>query len=90
MLVPLASRSLCQATLVSTESTLMVMVISTYETLQKMRLAQSQIIAKQGWQRDQPIGFIARYTGSNPESIIAKDLTQPTPYGALKIKGFPL
>ncbi|MFI8067106.1 lytic murein transglycosylase, partial [Acinetobacter baumannii] len=37
-------------------------------------------LAKQGWQRDQPIGFMARYTGSNPESIIAKDLTQPTPY----------
>ena len=47
-------------------------------------------LAKQGWQRDQPIGFMARYTGSNPESIIAKDLTQPTPYGALKIKDFSL
>ena len=44
-------------------------------------------LAKQGWQRDQPIGFMARYTGSNPESIIAKDLTQPFPYGALKTLG---
>ncbi len=30
---------------------------------------------------------MARYTGSNPESIIAKDLTQPFPYGALKTLG---
>ncbi|MDO7534949.1 lytic murein transglycosylase B [Acinetobacter pittii] len=44
-------------------------------------------LAKQGWQRDQPIGFMARYTGSKPESIIAKDLTQPFPYGALKTLG---
>lgn len=40
-----------------------------------------------GWQRDQPIGFAARYTGSNPDSIIATDLTQPVPYGVLKNKG---
>ena len=44
-------------------------------------------LAKQGWQRDQPIGFMARYTGSNPDSVIAKDLTQPFPYGALKTLG---
>jgi membrane-bound lytic murein transglycosylase B len=44
-------------------------------------------LAHHGWQRDQPIGFAARYTGSNPDSIIATDLTQPVPYGVLKNKG---
>ena len=44
-------------------------------------------LAQHGWQRNQPIGFAARYTGNNPDSIIAKDLEQPTPYGALKNQG---
>ena len=44
-------------------------------------------LAQHGWQRNQPIGFSARYTGNNPESIIAKNLEQPTPYGALKNQG---
>lgn len=47
-------------------------------------------LAKQGWQRDQPIGFIARYTGSNPESIIAKDLTPAHSVWCTKNQGFPL
>lgn len=42
---------------------------------------------KHGWQKNQPIGFAARYTGQNPEEVIAKDLTQPVPYGELKNKG---
>lgn len=44
-------------------------------------------LAQNGWQRDQPIGFAARYTGTTPDAVIAKDLTQPTPYGALKSMG---
>nr|WP_273777069.1 lytic murein transglycosylase B [Acinetobacter sp. GSS19] len=44
-------------------------------------------LAQQGWQRNQPIGFLARYTGRDPQSIISSDLTQPTPYGALKNQG---
>ncbi|MFW2124771.1 lytic murein transglycosylase, partial [Acinetobacter ursingii] len=44
-------------------------------------------LAQYGWQRDRPIGFPARYLGNDPESIIAKDLTQPTPYGELKRLG---
>nr|WP_228128001.1 lytic murein transglycosylase B [Acinetobacter soli] len=44
-------------------------------------------LAQNGWQRNQPIGFAARYTGNTPDTIIAKDLTQPTPYGALKTQG---
>ncbi len=44
-------------------------------------------LAQNGWQRNQPIGFAARYTGNTPDIIIAKDLTQPTPYGALKTQG---
>lgn len=40
-----------------------------------------------GWQRNQPIGFLARYTGTQPEEVIAKDLKQPTPYGVLKKLG---
>ncbi len=44
-------------------------------------------LANHGWQRDQPIAFAARYTGTNPDSIIAKDLTLPTPYGVLKNQG---
>ena len=37
-------------------------------------------LAQHGWQRNQPIAFAARYTGNNPDSVIAKDLTLPTPY----------
>ncbi|MCG2609084.1 lytic murein transglycosylase B [Acinetobacter sp. SM34] len=44
-------------------------------------------LAQHGWQRNQPIGFAGRYSGNNPTSIIAKDLEQPTPYGALKNQG---
>lgn len=44
-------------------------------------------LAQNGWQRNQPIGFAARYTGNNPNSIIAQDLTQPVPYGTLKNQG---
>lgn len=44
-------------------------------------------LAKHGWQRNQPIGFLARYQGNQPEQVIAKDLTQPTPYGELKKLG---
>ena len=44
-------------------------------------------LAQNGWQRDQPIGFLARYTGNNPNAVIAQDLTQPTPYGVLKAQG---
>ena len=44
-------------------------------------------LSQHGWQRNQPIAFPARYTGSNPDAIIAKDLTQPTPYGTLKKQG---
>jgi len=44
-------------------------------------------LANHGWQRNQPIGFAARYSGSNPEAVIAKDLTLPTPYGVLKNQG---
>ena len=44
-------------------------------------------LSQHGWQRNQPIAFPARYTGNNPESVIAKDLTQPTPYGILKKQG---
>lgn len=44
-------------------------------------------LAKKGWQPDQPIGFAARYMGNTPDTIISKDLTQPTPYGELKKLG---
>ncbi len=44
-------------------------------------------LAQNGRQRNQPIGFAARYTGNTPDTIIAKDLTRPTPYGALKTQG---
>ena len=44
-------------------------------------------LAKNGWQKNQPIALQATYTGLNPEDIIAKDLTQPTPYGSLLQKG---
>jgi len=44
-------------------------------------------LAQNGWQRNRPIGFAARYIGSNPDSVIAKDLTQPVPYGTLKDQG---
>lgn len=41
-------------------------------------------LAQKGWQRNQPVGFLARYSGVNPDMVIAKDLAQPTPYGVLK------
>ena len=44
-------------------------------------------LAQNGWQRNQPIAFAARYTGSNPTAVIAQDLTKPTPYGVLKSQG---
>ncbi|OTG65780.1 lytic murein transglycosylase B [Acinetobacter silvestris] len=44
-------------------------------------------LAQHGWQRNQPIAFSARYTGNSPDSVIAKDLLQPTPYGVLKKQG---
>ena len=44
-------------------------------------------LAQNGWQRNQPIAFAARYTGSNPTAVIAQDLTKPTPYGVLKTQG---
>lgn len=44
-------------------------------------------LAQNGWQRNQPIAFAARYTGNNPPSIISTDLTQPVPYGVLKSQG---
>lgn len=44
-------------------------------------------LAQNGWQRNQPIAFAARYTGNDPTSVIAQDLTQPTPYGVLKTQG---
>ena len=44
-------------------------------------------LAQNGWQRDQPIAFAARYQGNNADAIIAKDLTQPSPYGAIKVQG---
>lgn len=44
-------------------------------------------LAQHGWQRDQPIAFQARYTGTNPEAVISKDLTQPVPYGIVRAQG---
>ena len=44
-------------------------------------------LAQHGWQRNQPIAFAARYSGNTPDQVIAKDLTQPTPYGVLKKHG---
>ena len=44
-------------------------------------------LAKNGWQKDRPIGFAAYYSGSNPESIIATDLTKPSLYGQLEQLG---
>lgn len=44
-------------------------------------------LAQHGWQRNQPIGFLARYQGQQPDQVIAKDLTQPTPYGELRKQG---
>lgn len=44
-------------------------------------------LAKHGWQRNQPVGVQAYYTGQNPETIIATDLTQPKPYGSLQLQG---
>lgn len=31
-------------------------------------------LAQHGWQRNQPIAFQTRYTGQNPDAVIAKDL----------------
>ncbi|WP_343683260.1 lytic murein transglycosylase B [Acinetobacter baylyi] len=44
-------------------------------------------LAQNGWQRNQPVGFPARYSGNTPDAVIAKDLTQPTPYGVFKSQG---
>lgn len=44
-------------------------------------------LAQHGWQRNQPIAFPARYSGTNPDAVIAKDLTQPNPFGAIKNLG---
>lgn len=44
-------------------------------------------LAQHGWQRNQPIAFPARYSGSNPASVISADLNQPAPYGAIKTQG---
>lgn len=44
-------------------------------------------LAQNGWQRNQPIAFAARYSGSTPNDVIAQDLTKPTPYGVLKSQG---
>ena len=44
-------------------------------------------LAQHGWQRDRPIGFPARYSGNDPDQVIAKDLNQPMPFGELKRLG---
>lgn len=44
-------------------------------------------MVQHGWQKNQPIGFQARYNGSQPDEVIAKDLKQPTPYGVLRKLG---
>lgn len=44
-------------------------------------------LAKQGWQKDRPIGFAARYTGTTPETVISQDLNKPVPFGLLKEQG---
>ena len=44
-------------------------------------------LAQHGWQRDQPIAFPARYSGTTPEAVITEDLNQPRPYGELKKLG---
>lgn len=44
-------------------------------------------LMQHGWRRGQPIGVLARYTGTTPDQVIAKDLTQPVPYGVLKQQG---
>lgn len=44
-------------------------------------------LAQHGWQRNQAIGFAARYTGNNPEAVIATNLEQPSPYGTLVNQG---
>lgn len=44
-------------------------------------------LANFGWQRNQPIGYSARYVGNQPENIISTNLEQPLPYGALKTQG---
>ncbi|CAM4101134.1 lytic murein transglycosylase B [Acinetobacter pragensis] len=44
-------------------------------------------LAQHGWQRNQPIAFPARYSGSNPAAVISADLNQPMPYGVLKTQG---
>lgn len=44
-------------------------------------------LAQHGWQRNQPIGFLAHYNGAKPEGIISQNLELPTPYGVLKAQG---
>lgn len=44
-------------------------------------------LMQHGWKRGQPIALPARYTGSTPDLVIAKDLMQPVPYGVLKQQG---
>lgn len=44
-------------------------------------------LAQNGWQRNRPIAFAARYTGNNPNDIISQDLTKPVPYGVVKNLG---
>lgn len=47
-------------------------------------------LAQNGWQRDRPIGFAANYYGNDAIQVIAKDLTQPVPYGRLQQLGVNL
>lgn len=46
-------------------------------------------LAKNGWQKNQPIGFAASYSGNNPDDIIAKpfELGNTKPYGQMKQLG---
>ncbi len=46
-------------------------------------------LAKNGWQRNQPIGYLASYSGNNPADIIAKpfELGNTKPYGQMQQLG---
>lgn len=46
-------------------------------------------LAKNGWQRNQPIGYAASYRGNNPDDIIAKpfELGNTKPYGQMQQLG---
>lgn len=46
-------------------------------------------LAKNGWQRGQPIGYRAYYSGQNPQAIIAKpfELQNTKPYAYMKQQG---